>query len=192
VFTCASAPCCFVVYFNWHRFGPDDSASTFIIAIECVFSRTACFRRACLLIRHNLKLFYHLLNKYYLAADFRYCSDFLFHGPLKYTCAGVIINCADTVEQTDGAHLKLRENFPDAMLLGTSLWQYSGTIFFPRAFTIVFVLVSNWLTGVIWRSLKRTIPVNKKVTPNTLPAWSAMMDSKLAPKCLKVQNKCAF
>ena len=76
--------------------------------------------------------------------------------------------------------------------LCTSLWQYSGTIFFPRPFTSVFVLVSNWLTGVIWRSLKRTIPVINNVTPDTLPAWSAMMDSKLAPKCLKVQNRCAF
>ena len=54
--------------------------------------------------------------------------------------------------------------------LCTSLWQYSGTIFFPRAFTTVFVLLSNWLTGVIWRSLKRTIPVNNNVTPDTLPA----------------------
>lgn len=76
--------------------------------------------------------------------------------------------------------------------LCTSLWQYSGTIFFPRPFTSVFVLVSNWLTGVIWRSLKRTIPVINNVTPDTLPVWSAMMDSKLAPKCLKVQNRCAF
>lgn len=73
--------------------------------------------------------------------------------------------------------------------LCTSLWQYSGTIFFPRPFTSVFVLVSNWLTGVIWRSLKRTIPVINNVTPDTLPVWSAMMDSKLAPKCL---NRCAF
>lgn len=140
MFTCASAPCCFVVYFNWHRFGPDDSASTFIIAIECVFSRTACFRRACLLIRHNLKLFYHLLNKYYLAADFRYCSDFLFHGPLKYTCAGVIINYADTVEQTDGAHLKLRENFPDAMLYAQA---YDSTV--ERfSFLVLLLLFSSW------------------------------------------------
>ena len=76
--------------------------------------------------------------------------------------------------------------------LCTSLWQYSGTIFFPRPFTSVFGLVSNWLTGVIWRSLKRTIPVINNVTPDTLPVWSAMMDSKLAPKCLKVQNRCAF
>ena len=76
--------------------------------------------------------------------------------------------------------------------LCTSLWQYSGTIFFSRPFTSVFVLVSNWLTGVIWRSLKRTIPVINNVTPDTLPVWSAMMDSKLAPKCLKVQNRCAF
>lgn len=76
--------------------------------------------------------------------------------------------------------------------LWTSLWQYSGTIFFPRPFTTVFVLVSNWLTGVIWRSLKRTIPVINNVTPDTLPVWSAMIDSKLAPKCLKVQNRCAF
>ena len=76
--------------------------------------------------------------------------------------------------------------------LCTSLWQYSGTIFFPRPFTSVFVLVSDWLTGVIWRSLKRTIPVINNVTPDTLPVWSAMMDSKLAPKCLKVQNRCAF
>lgn len=76
--------------------------------------------------------------------------------------------------------------------LCTSLWQYSGTIFFPRPFTSVFILVSNWLTGVIWRSLKRTIPVINNVTPDTLPVWSAMMDSKLAPKCLKVQNRCAF
>lgn len=76
--------------------------------------------------------------------------------------------------------------------LCTSLWQYSGTIFFPRPFTTVFVPVSNWLTGVIWRSLKRTIPVINNVTPDTLPVWSAMMDSKLAPKCLKVQNRCAF
>lgn len=76
--------------------------------------------------------------------------------------------------------------------LCTSLWQYSGTIFFPRPFTSVFVLVSNWLTGVIWRSLKRTIPVINNVTPDTLPVWSAMMNSKLAPKCLKVQNRCAF
>lgn len=76
--------------------------------------------------------------------------------------------------------------------LCTSLWQYSGTIFFPRPFTSVFVLVSNWLTGVIWRSLKHTIPVINNVTRDTLPVWSAMMDSKLAPKCLKVQNRCAF
>ena len=76
--------------------------------------------------------------------------------------------------------------------LCTSLWQYSGTIFFPRPFTTVFVLVSNWLTGVIWRSLKRTIPVINNVTPDTLPVWSAMIDSKLAPKCLKVQNRCAL
>ena len=76
--------------------------------------------------------------------------------------------------------------------LCTSLWQYSGTIFFPRPFTSVFVLVSNCLTGVIWRSLKRTIPVINNVTPDTLPVWSAVMDSKLAPKCLKVQNRCAF
>lgn len=76
--------------------------------------------------------------------------------------------------------------------LCTSLWQYSGTIFFPRPFTTVFVPVSNWLTGVIWRSLKRAIPVINNVTPDTLPVWSAMMDSKLAPKCLKVQNRCAF
>ena len=76
--------------------------------------------------------------------------------------------------------------------LCTSLWQYSGTIFFPRPFTSVFVLVSNWLTGVIWRSLKRTIPVINNVTPDTLLVWSAMMDSKLAPKFLKVQNRCAF
>lgn len=105
-----------------------------------MFSRTACFRRACLLIRHNLKLFYYLLNKYYLAADFRYCSDFLFHGPLKYTCTGVIINCADTVEQTDGAHLKLRENFPDAMLYAQA---YDSTV--ERfSFLVLLLLFSSW------------------------------------------------
>ena len=105
-----------------------------------MFSRTACFRRACLLIRHNLKLFYHLLDKYYLAADFRYCSDFLFYGPLKYTCTGVIRNCADTVEQTDGAHLKLRENFPDAMLYAQA---YDSTVErFP--FLVLLLLFSSW------------------------------------------------
>ena len=88
--------------------------------------------------------------------------------------------------------LEVEGNLSWCYALCTSLWQYSGTIFFPRPFTSVFVLVSNWLTGVIWRSLKRTIPVINNVTPDTLPVWSAMMDSKLAPKCLKVQNRCAF
>ena len=155
-----------------------------------MFSRTACFRRACLLIRHNLKLFYHLLDEYYLAADFRYCSDFLFHGPLNvYTCNNKLRRyCwADRWRP-----LEVEGKLSWCYALCTSIWQYSGTIFFPRAFTTVFVLVSNWLTGVIWRSLKRTILVNNNVTPDTLPAWSAMIDSKLAPKCLKVQNKCAF
>ena len=132
MFTCASALCCLVVYFNWHRFGPDDSTSTFIIAIW--------LSRVCLLIRYNLKLFYHLLDKYYLAADFRYCSDFFFYGPLKYTCTGVIINCADTVEQTDGAHLKLRENFPDAMLYAQA---YDSTV--ERfSFLVLLLLFSSW------------------------------------------------
>lgn len=102
--------------------------------------RQLAFRELCLLIRYNLKLFYHLLDKYYLAADFRYCSNFLFHAPLKYTCTGVIINCADTVEQTDGAHLKLRENIPDAMLYAQA---YDSTV--ERfSFLVLLILFSSW------------------------------------------------
>ena len=183
MFTCASALCCLVVYFNWHRFGPDDSTSTFIIAIW--------LSRVCLLIRYNLKLFYHLLDKYYLAADFRYCSDFFSRFTKIY-----LYRCNNKLRRYCWADswrpLEVEGKLSWCYALCTSLWQYSGTIFFPCPFTSVFGLVSNWLTGVIWRSLKRTIPVINNVTPDTLPVWSAMMDSKLAPKCLKVQNRCAF
>ena len=63
-----------------------------------------------------------------------------FYGPLKYTCTGVIINCADTVEQTDGAHLKLRENFPDAMLYAQA---YDSAV--ERfSFLVLLLLFSSW------------------------------------------------
>ena len=65
---------------------------------------------------------------------------FFFHGSLKYTCTGVIINCADTVEQTVGAHLKLRENFPDAMLYAQA---YDSTV--ERfSFLVLLLLFSAW------------------------------------------------